>query len=74
GVDGNDFDKAYQSKEVEESVRTAFSAGKSYELTGVPTVVINGKYTTSASMAGSFDKVIEVINILSAKEYEKLNE
>jgi len=74
GVDGNDFDKAYQSKEVEESVRTAFSAGKNYELTGVPTVVINGKYTTSASMAGSFDKVIEVINILSAKEYEKLNE
>jgi len=40
----------------------------------VPTVVINGKYTTSASMAGSFDKVIDIINILSAKEYEKLNE
>ncbi|MFT5425126.1 MAG: thiol:disulfide interchange protein DsbA [Gammaproteobacteria bacterium] len=74
GVTGNDFDKAYQSQEVEEKVRTAFSAGKNYELTGVPAIVINGKYTTSASMAGSFEKVVDVINTLSAKEYESLKQ
>jgi thiol:disulfide interchange protein DsbA len=73
GVDGNDFDKAYQSKEVEENVRYAFTMGQRYELTGVPAVIINGKYGTSASMAGSFDKVVDVINTLSAKEYERLN-
>lgn len=74
GVDGNDFDKTFKSKEVEEKVRAAFSAGKNYELTGVPAIVINGKYTTSASMAGSFEKIVDVINTLSAQEYESLNQ
>lgn len=74
GVSGKDFDQAYRSKEVEDKVRAAFTAGQSYELTGVPTIVINGKYTTSASMAGSFEKIIDVINTLAAQEYKKLNE
>jgi thiol:disulfide interchange protein DsbA len=74
GVRGKDFDQAYRSKEVEDKVRAAFTAGQGYELTGVPTIVINGKYTTSASMAGSFEKIISVINTLAAKEYKKLND
>ena len=74
GVTENDFDKAFQSKEVEDKVRAAFSAGKNYELTGVPAIIINGKYITSASMAGSFEKVVDVINTLSAREYESLNQ
>lgn len=74
GVSGADFDQAYNSREVEDKVRAAFSAGKNYALTGVPAIIINGKYTTSASMAGSFEKIIAVINTLAAKEYKKLNE
>lgn len=74
GVAGSDFDKTFQSKEIEDKVRAAFSAGKNYELTGVPAIVINGKYTTSASMAGNFEKLIDVINTLSAKEYKSLNQ
>lgn len=74
GVSGADFDQAYNSREVEDKVRTAFSAGKNYALTGVPAIIINGKYTTSASMAGSFEKIIDVINTLAAKEYKNLNE
>lgn len=72
GVSGADFDQAYNSREVEDKVRTAFSAGKNYALTGVPAIIINGKYTTSASMAGSFEKIIIVINTLAAKEHEEL--
>ncbi len=74
GVSGDEFDQAYNSKEVEEKVRAAFSAGQNYALTGVPAIIINGKYSTSASMAGSFEKIIDVINTLAAKEYKKLNE
>ena len=73
GVSGDAFEQAYNSKEVEENVRKAFTAGKNYQLTGVPTVIINGKYETSASMVGDYYKVIDVVNTLAAKEYEKLN-
>ncbi len=74
GVSGDDFDQAYKSREVEEKVREAYSAGKRYELTGVPAIIINGKYGTSPSMAGSYQKVIDVINTLAAKEYADMNE
>ena len=74
GISGDEFDQAYNSREVEEKVRAAFSAGQNYALTGVPAIIINGKYGTSASMAGSFEKIIDVINTLAAKEYKKLNE
>jgi thiol:disulfide interchange protein DsbA len=68
GVSGDEFDQAYNSKEVEEEVRAAFTAGQGYALTGVPAIIVNGKYMTSASMAGSFEKIIDVINTLAAKE------
>ncbi len=74
GVSGDEFDQAYNSKEVEEKVRAAFTAGQGYALTGVPAIIINGKYGTSASVAGDFNKIIDVINTLAAKEYKKLNE
>ncbi len=74
GISGKQFDEAFRSKEVEEKVKKAFSAGKSYALTGVPAVIINGKYVTSASMAGSYDKIIDVVNTMAAKEYKNLNE
>ena len=73
GVSGDDFNQAYESREVEEKVREAYLAGQRYQLTGVPAVIINGKYGTSVSMAGGLEKVVGVINTLAAKEYEKMN-
>ncbi|MGH8571416.1 MAG: thiol:disulfide interchange protein DsbA/DsbL, partial [Gammaproteobacteria bacterium] len=37
---------------------------------GVPAVVVNGKYLTSASMAGSYDAVLTVVDFLVARERE----
>lgn len=71
GVSGNEFDQLYNSKEVEEKAGRAFTTGQSYMLTGVPAIIINGKYRTSTSVAGDFDKIIDVINTLAAKEHEK---
>lgn len=73
GVNGEVFDEAYQSRDIEESVRYAFTMGQRYQLTGVPAVIINGKYSTSVSMAGGYNKIMNVINTLAAKEYGKLN-
>jgi thiol:disulfide interchange protein DsbA len=39
-----------------------------YGVSGVPTVVVNGKYSTGASLAGSNQKLIEVIDYLVAQE------
>lgn len=74
GISGDDFDQAIQSKEVEDNVRHAFTMGQRYAITGVPAIIINGKYVTSASMAGSFTEIIDVVNTLAAKEYAIMNE
>lgn len=74
GISGDDFDQAIQSKEVEDNVRHAFTMGQRYAITGVPAVIINGKYVTSASMAGSFTEIIDVVNTLAAKEYAIMSE
>ena len=74
GVNGDDFDQAFRSKEVEDNVRYAFTMGQRYAITGVPAIIINGKYVTSASMAGSFTKITDVMNTLAAKEYANMKE
>jgi len=39
-----------------------------YGVRGTPTVIINGKYRTSASLAGGYDNVVKVIQALAAQE------
>ena len=71
GVDRSEFIDAMNSFTVENQVRKARKLVKDYKLTGVPTVTINGKYLISASMAGSYDNMIKIINYLVAKETSK---
>ena len=42
--------------------------GQRYKLTGVPAVIINGKYMVSGSTAGSFENVLKIINQLIDEE------
>lgn len=64
GVDKDEFTKIFNSPEVTEKIKQAFIEGQNYKVTGVPTVIVNGKYRTSASMAGSYQKLIDVIKQL----------
>ena len=41
---------------------------QSYQITSVPTIVVNGKYKTSGSFVSSYDELIEVIDLLIQKE------
>lgn len=71
GVDRTEFVDAMNSFAVETKVRKAQKLVTDYKLTGVPAVSVNGKYLISASMAGSYDNMIKIINYLINKEAAK---
>ena len=68
GVDPDEFNKIYHSDEVETKTKQAFFLARGYRLTGVPSVVVNGKYLTSGSLAGSYENLLKVVNYLIEKE------
>ena len=68
GVAKADFQKAFSGFAVESKLARAVDLNKRYRITSTPTVVVNGKYVTDASMAGGEDKLFEVINALAARE------
>ena len=68
GVDKQRFKNEYNSFVVDGMVRKAKKKQKAYKIQGVPTIVVNGKYTTGASMAGSYDNLIKVMDYLVQKE------
>ncbi|HED18979.1 MAG TPA: thiol:disulfide interchange protein DsbA/DsbL, partial [Gammaproteobacteria bacterium] len=53
GVSAQEFDDTYKSFAVITKTNRAKQAASQYGIKGVPTMVVNGKYRTSASMAGS---------------------
>ena len=71
GVDKKQFLAEYDSFAVDTVVRKAKKKQKAYQIQGVPTVIVNGKYQTSGSMAGSYDNLIKIIDYLVKKESVK---
>ena len=71
GVDKSEFIDAMNSFTVENQVRKATKLVTDYSLNGVPAVAVNGKYLISASMAGSYDNMIKIMNYLIEKESAK---
>ena len=68
GVAKADFQKAFAGFAVESKLARAVDLNKRYRITSTPTVIVNGKYVTDASMAGGEDKLFQVINALAARE------
>ncbi|MGP4845162.1 thiol:disulfide interchange protein DsbA/DsbL [Marinobacter sp. 1Y8] len=68
GVDKDAFVKAFDSFGVNAKMQQAQSRVRAARITGVPTVIVNGKYKVSASTAGGHEQMIEVIDYLVAKE------
>ena len=58
---------AYSSFAVDNQVRAAKKATRQAGATGVPTIVVDGKFVTSQSLAGSSDNLFEVVNQLVEK-------
>lgn len=53
---------------IDEQVKKAGDRIKAYRLTGVPALVVNGKYKIGVREAGGFANMIKVANFLIAKE------
>jgi len=68
GVKDDDIRNAMSSFSVETKLRRAKQMGERYGLTGVPAIIVNGKYRTNVSMAGSNDAVFKVVDFLIKKE------
>ena len=64
GVDGARFTELRNSDEVKERVAAAKKALDTYDVKGVPTIVIDGKYLTSARMAGGTREMMRVVEFL----------
>jgi thiol:disulfide interchange protein DsbA len=68
GVDRQAFTDAWNSFSVFVKVQQARKLTKQFQLSGVPTIGINGKYKTSASLAGSTKKMFAIMDELVAEE------
>lgn len=68
GVSKDQFNSTFYSFAVNSKVNWAKHLTTAYKIDGVPTMIVQGKYRTSASLAGGHKEVIEVVNDLIAKE------
>jgi thiol:disulfide interchange protein DsbA len=68
GLDEAEFRRQYASFPVDSKVRKSKQVEKRYGHNGVPAVIVNGKYLTSGSMAGNYDRLIKIIDYLVAVE------
>jgi len=72
GVDRKKFTNAFHSFAVSARVQQSKKLTQAYKINGVPSVVINGKYLTSASHAGSFEGLVFLMNQLAISEINSL--
>ncbi len=72
GVSEDDFNRIWNSFEVNQALRVAADLARRYNVTSVPMIVVNGKYRTDTRSAGAtegdYSKLFEVIDELTARE------
>ena len=71
GVGETEFRNAYNSFIVDSKLRQAKTMAPRYGVTGVPAIIINGKYKTNGPLAKSEQGIIEVMNRLITEESTK---
>ena len=64
GVDREKFISTYRSPEIQAKLVTAREMIRKYEIEGVPSIVIDGKFVTSARMAGGTRELMQVVDQL----------
>jgi thiol:disulfide interchange protein DsbA len=68
GVNKDDFNKTFSSFSVDSKVRQANHMIIQYKITGVPAVIVNGKYLVTGSMSGGYDELFKIVDFLVEKE------
>ncbi len=67
GVSADQFFDTYNSFAVDSKVRHSQLMSRNYALTGVPTMIVDGKYRATASSAGGHQQLMDLVNFLIAK-------
>lgn len=67
GIDRQKFIDAYNSFSVQNQVARSTQISKDYNLSGVPTVVVDGRYLTSGRMGGTPQDTVKILDELIEK-------
>lgn len=67
-IDESEFMKLYNSFAVDTRIKQGQARLRSYQITAVPAMVVNGKYHITGAMAGSNTGMLRVANYLIEKE------
>jgi protein dithiol oxidoreductase (disulfide-forming) len=70
GLSEADFEKAYHSFDVENALQKADQLVQRYRVSGVPTFVINGKYTADVASAQGPERLLSLVSDLAAQEHK----
>lgn len=65
GIPAADIKRVYRSFPVESALQRAEVLTRRYQVTGVPLMVINGKYTADVGSAGGEQQLLDLVNDLS---------
>lgn len=68
GVDGDKFVELYKNFGVNARFQQAQSKIRGARITGVPTMLVNGKYKVSATTAGGHEEMLQVVDYLIEQE------
>ncbi len=72
GVSESDFDKYDDSFSVRRQLKMADQMVRNYAISGVPAIIVNGKYMVNATTAGGMGNIFGVVNHLIEKERKTL--
>lgn len=67
GVEAERFDAAYDSFGVRSRVRQARQAARDYRIASVPTLAVDGRYMSNASMTGGHARLLAVVGELAER-------
>lgn len=71
GLSDTQFEKAYhEDMNVQTAMQRADLLVQRYRITSVPMFVVNGKYVTDVNMAGGPEKLMSMLNDLTAQEHK----
>lgn len=74
GVSSEEYDKVFEASgfrkisKVDEAVKKAQARVKAYRLTGVPALIVNGKYKIGVREAGGLGNMLKIANFLVNEE------
>lgn len=71
GVDRAKFEETYKSFGVASKLRRAVQLQDAYKVEGTPALGVAGRYYTDGSMAGGFERMIQITNNLIAQERKR---